>query len=185
MFVDNVQVVERLNVEYRTVTTLDIDGFMFSTFFGGSSSDWQASKREKASFKNFNVFQQEYTTFENDQRVVLELGTCGNENWGGWISRDSGGLAGSGEYEMLSHLFDDDGDGDELLKPLVGCGLEEITGIQARRKNQFSVDEPFFDTARLKTFCLAGRISAFWKFLLFGNFDFLKFFDFFAKKNSK
>ncbi len=46
---------ERTDIRFRDVDSFAIDGFYFSTFFGGNSSDWQASKNEYVDFDDFVV----------------------------------------------------------------------------------------------------------------------------------
>ena len=43
------------NIRFRDVETFAIDGFYFSTFFGGSGSQWNTSKDEVAFFDDFRI----------------------------------------------------------------------------------------------------------------------------------
>ena len=43
------------NIRFRDVTTFAVDGFHFSTFFGGTGSQWNTSKDEVAFFDDFVV----------------------------------------------------------------------------------------------------------------------------------
>ena len=43
------------NIRFRDVTTFAIDGFYFSTFFGGSGDQWNTSKDEVAFFDDFVI----------------------------------------------------------------------------------------------------------------------------------
>lgn len=46
---------ERKNIRFRDVSTFAIDVFYFSTFFGGSTSDWAATKDEHTYFDDFVI----------------------------------------------------------------------------------------------------------------------------------
>ena len=46
---------ERTDIRFRDVSTFAIDVFYFSTFFGGSTSDWAALKDEYTYFDDFVI----------------------------------------------------------------------------------------------------------------------------------
>jgi hypothetical protein len=54
-FFDGVRGLERTNLRFRNVESLAIDGFYFSTFFGGSTADWASSRDETIDFDDFVV----------------------------------------------------------------------------------------------------------------------------------
>lgn len=56
VWLDGALVVERTNMRWRDVDSLQIDGISFSTFFGGSTADWAPSKDETAEFGDFKLF---------------------------------------------------------------------------------------------------------------------------------
>ena len=43
------------NIRFRDVAELQIDGFYFSTFFGGSGKQWNTTKDEIAFFDDFLI----------------------------------------------------------------------------------------------------------------------------------
>ena len=43
----------RNDIRYRDVDTFEIDEFMFSTFFGGGTQDWAATRNEHIDFDDF------------------------------------------------------------------------------------------------------------------------------------
>jgi len=49
------QVLDVNGIRFRDVETLAIDGFYFSTFFGGSGDQWNTSKDEVAFFDDFRI----------------------------------------------------------------------------------------------------------------------------------
>jgi hypothetical protein len=55
-WLDGQLVLDLNNIRFRYVDTLQIDGFYFSTFFGGSGSQWNASDDEVAFFDDFKIF---------------------------------------------------------------------------------------------------------------------------------
>ena len=54
-WLDDKLVLDLDNIRFRDVETLAIDGFYFSTFFGGSGNQWNTSKDEVAFFDDFRV----------------------------------------------------------------------------------------------------------------------------------
>ena len=54
-WLDDRLVVDINNIRFRDIETLAIDGFYFSTFFGGSGNQWNTSKDEVAFFDDFRV----------------------------------------------------------------------------------------------------------------------------------
>ncbi len=58
-------VLNRTNLRYRTVPTLKIDKFYFSTFFGGGNDTWRNTKLEHTYFDDFKI----YTPVSNDPNV--------------------------------------------------------------------------------------------------------------------
>jgi hypothetical protein len=53
VWADGAKVIDMANVQYRTAKTLQIEGIMFSTFFGGSDSSWATPKDVVIEFKDF------------------------------------------------------------------------------------------------------------------------------------
>ena len=149
VYVDGVLAIERTDIMYRTTDTLKIEGILFSTFFGGSALDWRSTKDEKASFRNFRYYsdsdsQFSWSPFTNDQRPVVEIGVCeNNEDWMPYISRDSFGT-GTGEYEKLSNFRDPSVDNGMYLDKT--CDVP--TGVRARRTNIFSTNTPVYKKFR-------------------------------------
>ena len=54
-WIDGVQMLEMDNIRFRDVAELQIDGFFFSTFFGGSGKQWNTTKDETAFFDDFLI----------------------------------------------------------------------------------------------------------------------------------
>jgi len=54
-WLDGEMVFDVRNIRFRDVTTFDIDGFYFSTFFGGTGERWNTSKDEVAFFDDFLI----------------------------------------------------------------------------------------------------------------------------------
>lgn len=52
---DNVQISQTTDLEFRTVDKLKINGVLFQTFFGGSTSDWATPVDTYVDFANFRV----------------------------------------------------------------------------------------------------------------------------------
>ena len=52
---DGVQVANFSGLNFRSVDSLNIDGVLFSTFFGGSDSSWATPNNTYVDFANFNV----------------------------------------------------------------------------------------------------------------------------------
>ncbi|MDJ0727228.1 MAG: hypothetical protein QNJ38_19185 [Prochloraceae cyanobacterium] len=57
LWVNGVQVINRRNLNFRSVETLKIDGILFSTFFGGSNSSWATPRDVHIDFAGFSVFE--------------------------------------------------------------------------------------------------------------------------------
>lgn len=55
-WIDGRLVMDLDNIRFRDTESLKIDGFYFSTFFGGSGDQWNTSKEEVAFFDDFRVF---------------------------------------------------------------------------------------------------------------------------------
>lgn len=55
LWFDGKQVINAHGLHFRDVEELQIDGVLFSTFFGGGSDRWAAKKTEYAEFRNFSV----------------------------------------------------------------------------------------------------------------------------------
>jgi hypothetical protein len=55
-WLDGQMVLDLNSIRFRDVETLQIDGFYFSTFFGGSGDQWNASKDDIAFFDDFRIF---------------------------------------------------------------------------------------------------------------------------------
>lgn len=55
LWFDGKQVINTSGLHFRDVEQLQIDGVLFSTFFGGGSERWAAKKTEYAEFRNFSV----------------------------------------------------------------------------------------------------------------------------------
>jgi hypothetical protein len=53
VFLDGQQVYQIDNIAMRIKSGVTIDGFFFSTFFGGSDSSWAATKDCDTYYKNF------------------------------------------------------------------------------------------------------------------------------------
>ena len=54
-WLDGKLVLDLNNIRFRDIETLKIDGFYFSTFFGGSGNQWNTSKDEVALFDDFKI----------------------------------------------------------------------------------------------------------------------------------
>ncbi len=54
-FFDNQLVLKLDNLRFRDTGNFSIDGFVFSTFFGGGDTSWQATKNETVYFDNFQI----------------------------------------------------------------------------------------------------------------------------------
>ena len=54
-WLDGTQVLDVNNIRFRDAETFAIDGFYFSTFFGGSGDQWNTSKDEVAFFDDFRI----------------------------------------------------------------------------------------------------------------------------------
>jgi hypothetical protein len=52
---DGALALERSDIRFRDVSTFAIDAFYFSTFFGGSTADWAATKDEYTYFDDFVI----------------------------------------------------------------------------------------------------------------------------------
>jgi hypothetical protein len=55
-WLDGVLVVERTDMRWRDIPELAIDGFVFSTFFGGGTPEWAPTKEEHIDFGDFKLF---------------------------------------------------------------------------------------------------------------------------------
>jgi len=55
-WLDDGLVVKETNLRFRDISTLQIDGFYFSTFFGGKGQDWAPTKDEYIDFGNFKLY---------------------------------------------------------------------------------------------------------------------------------
>lgn len=64
-WLDGEQVLDVQDIRFRDVASLQIDQMYFSTFFGGSSAQWNASKDEYAYFDDF-VIAQDFITIAGD-----------------------------------------------------------------------------------------------------------------------
>ena len=149
IYFDDQLVIQETNIEYRTIDSLKIEGFMFSTFFGGSSPDWRATKDEEAVFRNIKISEtpEDWNEVEIDNRVVLEDGYCDyrTSTWSEYASQDCGGLCGSGEYEKLEYFRDPTKNNGEFLD-IITC--DDPTGVRARKVNFLDGDTPEFKTFR-------------------------------------
>ena len=54
-FFDNQPVLKMDSIRFRDTDTFSIDGFMFSTFFGGGDTSWQTTAKETVYFDNFRI----------------------------------------------------------------------------------------------------------------------------------
>ena len=73
-WLDGVLVLDEQSIRYRDVVSLGVDQLYFSTFFGGSSSEWAPSKEETIFFDDFTVA----TTFVQEPASPLpSLGPLG------------------------------------------------------------------------------------------------------------
>ena len=54
-WLDDDLVLDVNNIRFRDVETFAIDGFYFSTFFGGSGDQWNTAKDEVAFFDDFRI----------------------------------------------------------------------------------------------------------------------------------
>jgi len=54
-FFDNQPVLKMDSIRFRDTDTFSIDGFMFSTFFGGGDTSWQTTADETVYFDNFRI----------------------------------------------------------------------------------------------------------------------------------
>lgn len=55
-WLDGQLVMDLDNIRFRDTENLKIDGFYFSTFFGGSGNQWNTSKEEVTFFDDFKIF---------------------------------------------------------------------------------------------------------------------------------
>ncbi len=54
-FFDNQLVLKLDDLRFRDTSNFSIDGFIFSTFFGGGDTSWQSTKNETVYFDNFQI----------------------------------------------------------------------------------------------------------------------------------
>ena len=54
-FFDDQLVLKMDTIRFRDTDTFSIDGFLFSTFFGGGDSSWQTTAEETVYFDNFQI----------------------------------------------------------------------------------------------------------------------------------
>ncbi len=54
-FFDNQLVLKVDDLRFRDTSNFSIDGFVFSTFFGGGDTSWQSTKNETVYFDNFQI----------------------------------------------------------------------------------------------------------------------------------
>ena len=54
-FFDNQLVLKLEDLRFRDTSNFSIDGFVFSTFFGGGDTSWQSTKNETVYFDNFQI----------------------------------------------------------------------------------------------------------------------------------
>ena len=54
-FFDNQPVLKMDSIRFRDTDTFSIDGFVFSTFFGGGDNSWQTTANEAVYFDNFRI----------------------------------------------------------------------------------------------------------------------------------
>lgn len=55
-WLDSTLVVERTDMRWRDIPGLAIDGFVFSTFFGGGTPEWAPAKEEHVDFGDFKLY---------------------------------------------------------------------------------------------------------------------------------
>lgn len=75
-WLDGEMVLDLQNIRFRDVTTFAIDGFYFSTFFGGSGDQWNTSKDELAFFDDFIISipdEQQNTPDDDGEEPVVVL----------------------------------------------------------------------------------------------------------------
>lgn len=56
VWVNDQQVLDLENIRFRAVSSVGVDAFYFSTFFGGNTPDWAPPKDEVSYFSNFKVY---------------------------------------------------------------------------------------------------------------------------------
>jgi hypothetical protein len=54
-FFDDHLVLKLNNLRFRNTKNFSIDGFVFSTFFGGGDASWETTARETIYFDNFQI----------------------------------------------------------------------------------------------------------------------------------
>ena len=96
------------NIRFRDVTTFAIEGFHFSTFFGGTGSQWNTSKDEVAFFDDFVI-------------SIPDPNATGGGNTGGG---NTGGGGQTGEPSSSVVVNDSFTDGDRSITGNSGSDIE-------------------------------------------------------------
>ena len=58
VYINGVEVLDATGLEFRTVSSLQINGLYFSTFFGGSDKTWASPQTQHTDFAGFAVVNQ-------------------------------------------------------------------------------------------------------------------------------
>lgn len=105
-WMDGEMVLDVQNIRYRDTSSLQIDQMYFSTFFGGSSSIWEASKDEYVYYDDF-VISTDFITIPGDYNTDGVVDAADFTVWrdavgspAGTIPNDfDGGVIGQAQYD--------------------------------------------------------------------------------------
>ncbi len=111
-WLDGEMVLDVQDIRFRDVASLQIDQMYFSTFFGGSSQIWEASKDEYAYFDDF-VIAEDFITVPGDYNIDGTVNAADYTVWRdsvgmppGSLPNDfDGGPIGIAQYNTWSNNF--------------------------------------------------------------------------------
>jgi hypothetical protein len=70
---DGVLVVEETGMRFRDIQGLEMDGLVFSTFFGGNKPKWAPTKEQHIDFGEFKLYQA--PPWEGEKRAAADSNT--------------------------------------------------------------------------------------------------------------
>jgi len=114
-WLDGELVVDVDNIRFRDISSLQIDGFYFKTFFGGSGADWAPTKDEHIDFGDFKLYEAMPSGGVSGggvtaDPITIDLVPDGSDP-------DNGGLSISSLGEPCSGSVVDNGDGTVTYRP--------------------------------------------------------------------